>query len=119
MGTHLQSLKSNLQTFNMTNFKSLKTHIKEFYKSNRILKRFIFKEIHPDLKNENDIVLGIDEAGRGPVLGPMVYSCCFTTLQNHEVIRDYECVDSKALKDDDRRRILKKIEKCCFIDEKD
>ncbi|RAL10771.1 ribonuclease H2 catalytic subunit RNH201 [Aspergillus homomorphus CBS 101889] len=45
------------------------------------------------------LVLGIDEAGRGPVLGPMVYSAFYLPhqLQNSLLSREYKFDDSKVL----------------------
>ncbi|EAW07978.1 ribonuclease H2 catalytic subunit RNH201 [Aspergillus clavatus NRRL 1] len=44
-------------------------------------------------------VLGVDEAGRGPVLGPMVYSAFYLphTLHHSLLARDYSFDDSKVL----------------------
>lgn len=44
-------------------------------------------------------VLGVDEAGRGPVLGPMVYSAFYLPLDLHHSLlaREYKFNDSKVL----------------------
>lgn len=44
-------------------------------------------------------VLGVDEAGRGPVLGPMVYSALYLPLDLHHSLlaREYKFNDSKVL----------------------
>jgi len=42
--------------------------------------------------------IGIDEAGRGPVLGPMVYGCCFwPTSSTNQMKSNYGFTDSKQL----------------------
>ncbi|KAJ3207315.1 Ribonuclease H2 subunit A [Clydaea vesicula] len=46
-----------------------------------------------------DVIMGIDEAGRGPVLGPMVYAICYIP-QNMD--NEFKCIgvqDSKILND--------------------
>ncbi|GEQ66566.1 hypothetical protein JCM33374_g229 [Metschnikowia sp. JCM 33374] len=70
-----------------------------------------FHSAIPKEINENSnasIVLGVDEAGRGPVLGPMVYgiSYCLESYQN-DLKTLYGFADSKILKDSVRTELFK------------
>ena len=60
---------------------------------------------------ENDtIILGIDEAGRGPVLGPMVYACAYWKEEYDDNIRKkFKFNDSKALKAEEREKMFQQI----------
>ena len=60
---------------------------------------------------ENDtIILGIDEAGRGPVLGPMVYACAYWKKEYDDNIRKkFKFNDSKALKPEEREKMFQQI----------
>lgn len=83
-----------------------------FFNSDNQFTKFTNSRIHPNLtdpETKPEVVLGIDEAGRGPVLGPMTYACCFAPLDKHNEIREQGCEDSKQLKDEQRRNILEKI----------
>lgn len=55
------------------------------------------------------LCLGIDEAGRGPVLGPMVYAGLFCPADREQELKVMECADSKTLKEADREKILVKL----------
>lgn len=62
-------------------------------------------------KPSEPVVLGVDEAGRGPVLGPMVYgiSYCLKDYQDH-LKKKYGFADSKTLKDSTRQDLFKLID---------
>lgn len=59
-------------------------------------------------QKDSPIIMGIDEAGRGPVLGPMVYAVAYSTqkYQDETIIPNYEFDDSKNLQIPS--------EECCF-----
>jgi ribonuclease HII len=57
---------------------------------------------------KSDIVLGIDEAGRGSVLGPMVYGAAYWSMAVEDKIpRGFR--DSKSLKEEDRFRLFDEL----------
>lgn len=49
------------------------------------------------MEEMNQIVLGIDDAGRGPVIGPMVLSGCIISKQVEEELKELGVADSKTL----------------------
>lgn len=56
-------------------------------------------------------VLGVDEAGRGPVLGPMVYSAFYlpTSIHRSLLADEYKFDDSKALTPAVRSKLMRQI----------
>ncbi|MEM3342545.1 MAG: hypothetical protein QW728_07620 [Thermoplasmata archaeon] len=55
------------------------------------------------------LIAGIDEAGRGPVLGPMCISCCLFENKDETLLRAAGVADSKSLNPSAREKILSKI----------
>ncbi|XP_055079415.1 ribonuclease H2 subunit A [Periophthalmus magnuspinnatus] len=64
----------------------------------------------PSLCLEQDCCLGIDEAGRGPVLGPMVYGICFCPVSKKENLKEMKVADSKTLTEAERENLFEKLD---------
>nr|CAD1824708.1 unnamed protein product [Ananas comosus var. bracteatus] len=54
-------------------------------------------------------VMGIDEAGRGPVLGPMVYGCLYCALSYQKTLASLNFADSKTLKEEKREELFENL----------
>ncbi len=75
-----------------------KIHIKNPYKAYGILTLMTF-------------ILGVDDAGRGPVIGPMVLAGCLIKEENEEKLRKIGVRDSKLLTSKRREHLAKEIKK--------
>ena len=59
---------------------------------------------------KDKICLGIDEAGRGPVIGPMIYACCYFRDDLREDVKEYfKFNDSKKLTPEKREKMFEQI----------
>ena len=59
---------------------------------------------------DKEIEIGIDEAGRGPVLGPLVYGLCYWPADKGANMRkEYNFQDSKQLTEADREKMFEEI----------
>ncbi|CDS05818.1 hypothetical protein LRAMOSA08346 [Lichtheimia ramosa] len=63
------------------------------------------------IDSKEPCVLGVDEAGRGPCLGPMVYAVCYYPLSRHEEFKQLGFDDSKKLTEERRVSLAQVIEK--------
>ena len=67
------------------------------------------ENIITDFEKDN-ICLGIDEAGRGPVIGPMIYACCYFRDDLREDVKEYfKFNDSKKLTPEKREKMFEQI----------
>lgn len=73
--------------------------------------RSFYSAIPQEVTESSSVILGVDEAGRGPVMGPMVYGISFCTreYQDTVLIPKYAFDDSKKLTDPVRRDLFSKI----------
>ncbi|KAJ1988635.1 hypothetical protein GGI26_003294 [Coemansia sp. RSA 1358] len=64
----------------------------------------------PHQAASEEYVLGVDEAGRGPVLGPMVYSACFCPISAYVHLKSLGFADSKQLSEDQRSKLFARLQ---------
>jgi len=58
-------------------------------------------------------IAGIDEAGRGPVIGPLVICCAFCKREDEKRLRRFASKDSKALTATQREEAYAKLKEFC------
>lgn len=66
----------------------------------------VIKSAVPDVAKSYPCMLGVDEAGRGPVLGPMVYGIAYCPVEFAEDLKRLGFADSKTLTEEKREELV-------------
>ncbi|KAF5280665.1 hypothetical protein FQA39_LY05313 [Lamprigera yunnana] len=96
---------ANTNEFNINSLENLNEFLS---RQDNTDKTFYISKVSQIFK-EKPCILGIDEAGRGPVLGPMVYGIAFCPLEESKILKTSECADSKTLTEEKRDNIFSSL----------
>jgi len=77
---------------------------------NESLRNKLFSCRIPQVCKSEPCILGIDEAGRGPVLGPMVYAVAYYPESQENVLAKMKFADSKQLTEDTREKLFEAVQ---------
>lgn len=66
-------------------------------------------------RSDEPYIIGIDEAGRGPVLGPMVYGACMCAASFEKELAEHPYRDSKTLNETQREGLFIRIQNSTSI----
>jgi len=80
----------------------------EDFDANNHTNKFVDSAV-PLVCREKPCVLGVDEAGRGPVLGPMVYGVCYCPVGQDGDLKELGAADSKTLSEEQREKLFTSI----------
>lgn len=86
-----------------------KDYIDGYLKNSLVNKSII--SVVPESSKAGPCIMGIDEAGRGPVLGPMVYSIAYYPRRLENVLAKMKFADSKALTEATRENLFELVRK--------
>lgn len=81
----------------------------EEYLNNTLVNKLIESKV-PSACIKAPCILGIDEAGRGPVLGPMSYAIAYYPQLGEQVLAKMEFADSKSLTEVKRERLFEALQ---------
>ena len=70
-------------------------------------------------KDEKEYMMGIDEAGRGPTLGPMVYGSAFCAVEDEARMKAMGFMDSKQLTEAKRDQLWAELQACASFLQQD
>ncbi|KAG1659847.1 Ribonuclease H2 subunit A [Nymphon striatum] len=81
--------------------------LNEFHENNS--SNYTLESSIPPVTKVEKCLLGIDEAGRGPVLGPMVYGIAFCPVSFAEKLKEMGFADSKTLSEEMREKLFSNL----------
>lgn len=81
----------------------------EEYLNDTLVNKHIESDL-PQKCRQFPCILGIDEAGRGPVLGPMTYAIAYYPQKDEDILKTMKFADSKALTESTRETLFESIQ---------
>lgn len=81
----------------------------EEYLNDSLVNKLVESKIPQSCKS-NACILGIDEAGRGPVLGPMSYAIAYYPQKNEDILAKMKFADSKELSESTREELFEAMQ---------